>query len=77
MPSQAELDLFARALERALRAAPDGYDEEEKRTILMTGIEDAARRGVLDEDVLTDAALAALRLYDPDRMDSVMRDTPL
>lgn len=73
-----ELDVFARAFERAQQAAPaDGYDAEEKKAILMTGIMDAARRGVRDETILADAALAALALYDAKEMDAVMRETPL
>jgi hypothetical protein len=73
-----EFDLLARAFDRALRAAPaNGYDPEEKKAILMTGIMDAARRGVRDENQLADAALAALALYDSDEMDAVMRETPL
>jgi hypothetical protein len=73
-----ELDVFARAFERALAAAPaDGYDPEEKKAILTTGIMDAARRGVRDETMLADAALAALALYDANEMDAVMRETPL
>jgi hypothetical protein len=73
-----ELDVFARAFDRALQAAPvNGYDPEEKKAILMTGIMDAARRGVRDETILAEAALAALALYDSDEMDAVMRQTPL
>jgi hypothetical protein len=73
-----ELDVVARAFERALQAAPsDGYDPEEKKAILMTGIMDAARNGVRDETILADSALAALALYDDNEMDAVMRETPL
>jgi hypothetical protein len=69
---------IARAFDRASKAAPPAdRDPEETRAILMTGIIDAARRGVSDETVLTDAALAALLLYDNDKMDAVMRETPL
>jgi hypothetical protein len=70
--------VMARALDRAIKAAPPGdLDIEEKRAILMTGISDAARRGVRDEDILTDAALAALALYDDSDMEDVMKKAPL
>jgi hypothetical protein len=70
--------VMARALDRAMKAAPaSDLDPEEKRAILMTGISDAARRGVRDEDILTDAALAALALYDDDALTDVMRNAPL
>ncbi len=70
--------VMARALDRAIKAAPPGdLDIEEKRAILMTGISDAARRGVRDEDILTDAALAALALYDDSDMQDVMKKAPL
>ena len=73
-----ELDVLAQAFERALSAAPaNGYDPEEKKAILMTGIIDAARRGVRDETILADAALEALALYDAQEMDAVIRETPL
>jgi hypothetical protein len=73
-----EIPVFARALDRAIKAAPaSDHDPEETRAILITGIEDAIRRGVRDEDMLTDAALAALALYDDDAMDDVMKNTPL
>jgi hypothetical protein len=69
--------VMARALDRAMKAAPpNDLDPEENRAILMTGISDAARRGVRDEDILTEAALAALALYD-DEMTDVMRNAPL
>jgi len=70
--------VMARALDRAVKAAPaNDLDAEEVKAILMTGISDAARRGVRDEDILTDAALAALALYDDSEMDDVMRTAPL
>jgi hypothetical protein len=73
-----DLSTFSRALDRALKAAPPtNRDPEEVKAILMTGILDAAHRGVCDEDALADSALSALYLYDDDRMDAVMRDTPL
>lgn len=76
-PSE-DLDIFARAFERALSAAPKiGYDTEETKAILMTGIMDAARRGVRDEDILTDSALSALALYDDAEMVAVMHEAPL
>lgn len=69
---------FSRALDRALKAAPPtGHDPQEVKAILMTGIMDAARRGVCDEAALADSALSALNLYDDDQMDAVMRDAPL
>jgi hypothetical protein len=77
-PDDTEVLVLARALDRALKAAPAGdLDPEEKRAILMTGINDAVRRGVRDEDILTDSALAALALYEEDQMDDVMRNAPL
>jgi hypothetical protein len=70
--------LLARALDRAMKAAPpNDLDAEEVKAILMTGISDAARRGVRDEDILTDAALAALALYDDSEMEDVIRNAPL
>ena len=71
--------VMARALDRAVKAAPaNDLDTEEVKAILMTGISDAARRGVRDEDILTDAALAALALYyDDSELDDVMRTAPL
>jgi hypothetical protein len=70
--------VMARALDRAIKAAPpNDYDAEEVKAILMTSISDAARRGVRDEDILTDAALAALALYDDSGMEDVMRNAPL
>jgi hypothetical protein len=73
-----DLDIFSRAFERALKAAPTSdHDPEETKAILMTGIMDAARRGVRDEDILTDSALSALILYDAGEMDAVMREAPL
>jgi hypothetical protein len=69
---------MARALDRAIKAAPpNNLDAEEIKAVLMTGISDAARRGVRDEDILTDAALAALALYDDSDMQDVMRNAPL
>ena len=69
--------VMARALDRAVKAAPaNDLDTEEVKAILMTGISDAARRGVRDEDILTDAALAALALYDDSELDDV-RTAPL
>ena len=77
-PDDTEVLVLARALDRALKAAPAGsLDPEEKRAILMTGINDAVRRGVRDEDILTDSALAALALYEEDQMDDVMKNAPL
>jgi hypothetical protein len=70
--------VVARALERAVSAVKTGpHEAEETRAILLTGILDAAERGVRDEDVLTDAALTALALYDDSEMDAVMRTAPL
>ena len=70
--------VVARALERAVSAVKTSPQEaEETRAILLTGILDAADRGVRDEDMLTDAALAALALYDDSEMDAVMRTAPL
>jgi hypothetical protein len=70
--------VMARALDRAIKAAPpNDMDSEEIKAVLMTGISDAARRGVRDEDILTDAALTALALYDDSAMDDVMRKAPL
>ena len=85
-PDDTDVLVMARALDRAIKAAPpNDLDVEEIKAILMTGISDAARRGVHDEDILTDAALAALALYDnddamdynDDAMDDVMTKTPL
>jgi hypothetical protein len=60
----ADVLMLARALDRAMKAAPDGdLDPEQLRAILMTGITDAVGRGVRDETILTDSALAALALY--------------
>jgi hypothetical protein len=73
-----ELDIFARAFDRALHAAsPPPSQHEEAKAILMTGILDAAERGVRDEIILTDAALAALALYDDRGLPAVMRTLPL
>ena len=77
-PEDGKIPVFARALDRAMKAAPTSeHDPEEIRAILTTGIDDAIRRGVRDEDMLTDAALAALALYDDDGMDDVMKNAPL
>jgi hypothetical protein len=77
-PDDIEIPVFARALDRALKAAAaSDHDPEEARAILITGIEDAVRRGARDEDILTDAALAALALYDDTAMDDVVKNTPL
>lgn len=77
-PDDGEVLLFARALDRAMQAVSDtDHDPEETRAILRTGIDDAVRRGVRDEDLLTDAALAAFALYDDHAMDDVMRNAPL
>ena len=77
-PEDGEILGFARALDRAMKAAPaSDHDPEETRAILITGIDDAIRRGVRDEDMLTDAALAALALYDDDAMDDVIKNAPL
>jgi hypothetical protein len=60
----ADVLMLARALDRAIKAAPNsGLDTEQLRAILMTGITDAVGRGVHDETILTDSALAALALY--------------
>lgn len=73
-----DLNIFSRALDRALKHAPStDHDPEEVKAILMTGIMDAAHRGVCEEEALAQSALSALILYDDDRMDDVMRDTPL
>lgn len=73
-----DLSTFSRAFDRALKSAPPtDHDPEEIKAIPMTGIMDAARRGVCDEDALADSALSALVLYKDDQMDAVMRDTPL
>jgi len=77
-PEDGEILVFARALDRAMKAAPaSDHDPDETRAILITGIDDAIRRGVRDEDMLTDAALAALALYDDDALDDVIKNTPL
>jgi hypothetical protein len=77
-PDDTEVLVFARALDRAMRAASSSeHDPEETRAILTTGINDAIRRGVRDEDILTDQALAALALYDDNAMDDVMKNAPL
>ena len=77
-PDDSEILVFARALDRAMKAAPPSdHDPEETRAILTTGIDDAVRRGVRDEDSLTDAALAALALYEDYAMDDVMKNAPL
>lgn len=44
---------------------------------MTTGIDDAIRRGVRDEGSLTEAALAALALYDDYAMDDVIENAPL
>jgi hypothetical protein len=75
---QSERELVARALRRAMQAAPTNlHDAEETKAILLTGITDAADRGVRDENLLIEAALSALLLYDDEKMDAVMRDSPL
>jgi hypothetical protein len=75
--ASAELDMFARAFERALAAAPDDFDAETKKALLVSGIMGAAGRGVRDENILTDAALAALALYDAGRIQVAMTAVPL
>jgi hypothetical protein len=77
-PDDTEVLVFARALDRAMKAvSPSDHDPEETRAILITGIRDAICRGVRDEDILTDQALAALALYDDNAMDDVMKNAPL
>ena len=77
-PDDTEVLVFARALDRAMKAVSvSDHDPEETRAILITGISDAIGRGVRDEDILTDQALAALALYDDNAMDDVMKNAPL
>jgi hypothetical protein len=78
-PDDNDVLLMARALDRAIKAAPPkDLDAEEIQAVLMTGISDAALRGVRDERALADAGLAALELYgDDNKMDDVMKNTPL
>jgi hypothetical protein len=73
-----ELDVLSRAFYRAVEALPkDGRDAEEAKAILMTGILDAASRGVRDENRLCHSALAAVADYEGKELEAVVQETPL
>jgi hypothetical protein len=58
--SAVQLDILARAYERALEKLPpsDGRDSGAVRAALLAGILDAARRGIWDVEALKASALA-------------------
>jgi hypothetical protein len=60
-----ELDLLSRAFYAALdRLDDDARDPEETKSVLMTGIMDAARAGERDESRLVQSALHALDRFE-------------
>ena len=80
MPSYGpgDLDVLGRAFERALELLAMGErDQEATKTILMTGIVDAASKGERDEQKLAASGLSAIGLYDDDSMAAVMQAAPL
>jgi hypothetical protein len=66
------LDILARAYDRALDALPrvDTLDRETARAVLLTGILDAAERGVRSEEELANSALEEVALFEQGSMDA-------
>jgi hypothetical protein len=59
-----ELDTLARAFQRAIDALPpSGVDLETARKLMIGSLLEAADRGVTDEDILTDTAIAVIAMY--------------
>jgi hypothetical protein len=69
-----DLDVLARAWDNALDHIPTDHehDREEIKAIVLTGILDAARSGIRDEDELTESGLTALARYEDDVVDEVV-----
>ncbi len=68
MPSfgPGDLDVLSRALERAIETAPHGMDDpEHARRLLISGLLEAAEAGERNETALTAAAVAKLKVSDP------------
>ena len=72
-----QLDVLSRAFERALEALPHCSGDDSVRRAILRGLVEAAGKGIRDEDLLTDCALAKVMLYDEDSMTEVMREAPL
>ncbi len=70
----ADLDVLASAWDQALDNIPtdDEHDREEIKAIVLTGILDAARSGVRDEDELLESGLTALARHEGDIVDEVV-----
>jgi hypothetical protein len=69
-----DLDVLARAFERALEVLPaSGLDPETTKLVLVTAIMDVAGRGERDEGRLTEFALSAIELYKKGDMAAVPR----
>ena len=63
--TDSELDLLSRAFYAALdRLNGSARDPEEAKSVLMTGIMDAAKAGERDEGRLVQSALRALDLFE-------------
>ena len=69
-----DLDVLARAWDSALDHIPtdDEHDREEIKAIVLTGILDAARSGIRDEDELTESGLTALARYEGGMIDGAV-----
>ena len=68
MPSfgPGDLDILSRALERAIETAPHGRDDPDRsRRLLIRGLLEAAEAGERNEAALAAAAVAKLRVSDP------------
>ena len=68
----AVLDILARAYDRALEALPpyDAHDPETARSMLLSGILDAAKAGVRDEKALIVAALNRFARFDAGELEA-------
>jgi hypothetical protein len=63
MVDSANLETLANAYQRVMKVAPDSIDTKTKRKLVIGSLVEASTRGVQDEDILTDIAIAAVTRY--------------
>jgi hypothetical protein len=63
MVDSANLETLANAYQRVMKVAPDSIDTKTKRKLVIGSLVEASARGVQDEDILTDSAIAAVTRY--------------
>jgi len=57
------LETFSNAYQRVMKVSPDSIDTMTKRELVIGSLAEASARGVQDEDMLTDSAIAAVTRY--------------